>query len=234
MKAIVQERYGGADVVAVHEVARPDIGDDELLVQVMAAGVDRGALHLMTGRPYLMRLGTGLRAPRVAVPGVNFAGRVAAIGTNVTRFEPADEVYGSTRRAYAEFVATPPTRSPAWKPGSDTSGSFSRCDVGSPPAGPRWPARRAPGTGTRRNRRRDRLGADQTMATPSQTTATSEAEENAMSTSYPMYPDLARLEIEQRLRAAAAERRGRLARHGIGIARGRTHMHDDRRRATCP
>ena len=105
VKAVVQERYGGADVLAVQDVARPDVGDNEVLVQVVAAGVDRGALHLMTGRPYLMRLGTGLRAPKVTVPGVSFAGRVVATGTNVTRVEPGDEVYGSTRRAYAEFVA---------------------------------------------------------------------------------------------------------------------------------
>jgi 2-desacetyl-2-hydroxyethyl bacteriochlorophyllide A dehydrogenase len=105
MKAVVQERYGGADVLAVDDLARPEVGDNELLVQVVAAGVDRGALHLMTGQPYLMRLGTGLRAPKVTVPGMNFAGRVVEAGKNVARFEPGDEVYGSTRRAYAEFVA---------------------------------------------------------------------------------------------------------------------------------
>ena len=110
MRAIVQKRYGGADVLAVQDVARPEIGDDEMLVQVVAAGVDRGALHLMTGEPYLMRLGTGLRAPRVTVPGRSFAGRVVTIGTNVTGFASGDEVYGSARGAYAEFVAAPESR----------------------------------------------------------------------------------------------------------------------------
>jgi NADPH:quinone reductase-like Zn-dependent oxidoreductase len=107
MKAIVQEGYGGAEVLAFQDIARPEVGDDEVLVQVVAAGVDRGALHFMTGRPYLMRLGTGLRSPKVVVPGTNFAGRVESVGRNVTRFRPGDEVYGATRGTYAEYVAAP-------------------------------------------------------------------------------------------------------------------------------
>src|SRR3954466_15811945 len=105
MQAIVQEYYGGASSLAVVDVAKPGVGEEDVLVQVVAAGVDRGALHLMTGRPYLMRLGTGLRAPKVNVPGLSFAGRVVATGGAVTGFEPGDEVYGSARRAYAEFVS---------------------------------------------------------------------------------------------------------------------------------
>jgi NADPH:quinone reductase-like Zn-dependent oxidoreductase len=74
---------------------------------VVAAGVDRGALHFMTGRPYLMRLGTGLRTPKATVPGVSFAGRVEAVGSRVTRFAVGDEVYGAARGTYAEYVAAP-------------------------------------------------------------------------------------------------------------------------------
>jgi NADPH:quinone reductase-like Zn-dependent oxidoreductase len=87
MKAIVQDTYGSADVLDFRDAPDPQIGSGDVLVQVVAAGVDRGAWHFMTGQPYLMRiLGFGLRAPKVAVPGVNVAGRVKAIGSAVTRF----------------------------------------------------------------------------------------------------------------------------------------------------
>jgi NADPH:quinone reductase-like Zn-dependent oxidoreductase len=107
MKAIVQHRYGEADGLSLEDVARPQVGDGDILVRVVAAGVDRGALHLMTGHPYLMRLGTGLRAPKQTVPGVNFAGRVEAVGKDVSRFRPGDEVYGAAKGTYAEYVAAP-------------------------------------------------------------------------------------------------------------------------------
>lgn len=107
MKAIVQNRYGGAEALRFDDVARPECGDDDVLVHVVAAGVDRGALHFMTGRPYLMRLGTGLRTPKVTVPGVSFAGRVEAVGSRVTRFGAGEELYGAARGTYAEYVAAP-------------------------------------------------------------------------------------------------------------------------------
>jgi NADPH:quinone reductase-like Zn-dependent oxidoreductase len=107
MKAIVQDRYGGAEALRFDDVARPGVGDDDVLVQVVAAGVDRGALHFMTGRPYLMRLGTGLRTPKVTIPGVSFAGRVEAVGSQVAGFTAGDEVYGAARGTYAEYVAAP-------------------------------------------------------------------------------------------------------------------------------
>lgn len=107
MKAMVQNHYGGAEALRFDEVARPECDEDDVLVQVVAAGVDRGALHFMTGRPYLMRLGTGLRTPKVTVPGVSFAGRVEAVGSHVSRFAVGHEVYGATRGTYAEYVAAP-------------------------------------------------------------------------------------------------------------------------------
>jgi NADPH:quinone reductase-like Zn-dependent oxidoreductase len=107
MKAIVQDHYGGAEALRFDDIARPGVGDDDVLVQVVAAGVDRGALHFMTGRPYLMRLGTGLRTPKVTVPGVSFAGRVETVGSQVVRFAVGDEVYGAARGTYAEYVAAP-------------------------------------------------------------------------------------------------------------------------------
>ena len=75
MKAIVQDAYGSADVLTLREIEQPDVGDDEVRIRVVAAGVDRGAWHLMTGVPYLMRLlGVGLRRPKTRVPGTNVAG----------------------------------------------------------------------------------------------------------------------------------------------------------------
>src|SRR5215471_18854985 len=87
MQAIVQRRYGTApeDLLRLERLARPVINDDEVLVRVRAAGVDRGTVHLMTGTPYLMRiLGFGLRAPRSPVPGWAVAGTVEAVGAMVT------------------------------------------------------------------------------------------------------------------------------------------------------
>jgi NADPH:quinone reductase-like Zn-dependent oxidoreductase len=110
MKAIVQDHYGNASSLRLDEIDRPEPGDDDVLVRVVAAGVDRGALHFMTGQPYLMRLGTGLRAPRVRVPGVSYAGRVEAVGANVTGFAVGDEVYGAARGTYAEFVTASPKK----------------------------------------------------------------------------------------------------------------------------
>jgi NADPH:quinone reductase-like Zn-dependent oxidoreductase len=107
MRAIVQNHYGGAEALRLDDVDRPECGADQVLVQVVAAGVDRGALHFMTGRPYLMRLGTGLRSPKVTRPGVSFAGRVEAVGSDVTGFAVGDEVYGAARGTYAEYVAAP-------------------------------------------------------------------------------------------------------------------------------
>ncbi|HMF03406.1 MAG TPA: NAD(P)-dependent alcohol dehydrogenase [Acidimicrobiia bacterium] len=105
MKAVVQDRYGSADVLELRDIARPEIGDDEVLVRVIAAGVDRGAWHFMTGVPYVMRIiGFGFRAPKVPVAGTNIAGRVDEVGKNVTRFRRGDEVYGTCRGAFAEYA----------------------------------------------------------------------------------------------------------------------------------
>jgi NADPH:quinone reductase-like Zn-dependent oxidoreductase len=90
MKAIVQHTYGSPDVLKLREIDTPEIGDDEVLVRVHAAGVDRGVWHLMTGLPYLTRLAFGLRAPRNSVPGMDVAGVVEAVGGDVTRFRLLD------------------------------------------------------------------------------------------------------------------------------------------------
>jgi NADPH:quinone reductase-like Zn-dependent oxidoreductase len=106
VRAIVQDRYGSARVLRLEEIPPPEIGPTELLVQVAAAGVDRGALHLMRGLPYVVRLaGHGLRAPKSPIPGTNFAGEVVDVGDDVTRFRMGDMVYGTALGTFTEFVA---------------------------------------------------------------------------------------------------------------------------------
>ncbi len=105
MQAIVQDGYGSVDVLRLASVARPRIGDHEVLLRVHAAGLDRGAWHFMTGRPYLMRLAVGLRGPKNPVLGREVAGTVVAVGSAVTRFAEGDEVFGIGRGTFAEYAA---------------------------------------------------------------------------------------------------------------------------------
>jgi NADPH:quinone reductase-like Zn-dependent oxidoreductase len=106
MKAIVQDEYGEAqDVLRLEEVDRPAIGADQVLVEVHAAGVDRGVWHLMAGLPYPVRLaGYGVRAPKVRARGREVAGRVEAVGAAVTTLRPGDEVYGVAEGSFAEYA----------------------------------------------------------------------------------------------------------------------------------
>jgi len=106
MKAVVQDVYGSADTLRFEDIEMPVIGDDEVLVRVRAAGVTPGVRHLMTGRPYLVRvMGMGVRRPKVPVKGRDLAGVVEAVGSRVTRFRPGDEVYGvSIFGSFAEYA----------------------------------------------------------------------------------------------------------------------------------
>lgn len=104
MKAIVQDTYGSPDVLNLREINTPEVGDDEALVRVHAAGVDRGVWHLMTGLPYLTRLAFGFRAPKTPVPGMDLAGVVEAVGKDVSRFAPGDEVFGVGKGTFAEYA----------------------------------------------------------------------------------------------------------------------------------
>ena len=105
MQAIVQDRYGSADVLELQAVAQPQIGHDEVLVRVHAAGVQIGDWHVMTGQPYLMRImGFGFRAPKARVRGMDVAGIVAAVGQNVTGFQVGDEVFGTGDGSFAEYA----------------------------------------------------------------------------------------------------------------------------------
>jgi NADPH:quinone reductase-like Zn-dependent oxidoreductase len=104
IRAIVQDRYGSAERLRVAEVPVPQVGDHDVLVRVRAAGVDRGTWHLMTGRPYAMRLALGLRGPRNPILGRDVAGTVVAVGSAVTRFTTGDDVYGTARGSFAQHT----------------------------------------------------------------------------------------------------------------------------------
>jgi NADPH:quinone reductase-like Zn-dependent oxidoreductase len=107
MRAIVQDRYGTEpeQVLRLEQFPRPTLAAGEVLIQVRAAGVDRGTWHLMAGQPYLVRLGFGFRGPRNRVPGLDVAGTVVATGPKVTRFTTGDEVFGVARGSFAEYAA---------------------------------------------------------------------------------------------------------------------------------
>ena len=103
MKAIVQDRYGSAAVLEAQDIEKPEIGDDEVLVRVHAASIHVGDWILMTGDPYVMRLGTGLRKPKQRVPGTDVAGTVEAVGKDVQGLVPGDDVFGWGNGAFAEY-----------------------------------------------------------------------------------------------------------------------------------
>ena len=105
MRAIVQRSYGSADQLELAMVDRPTVAADEVLVEVHAAGVDRGVWHLMTGTPHLIRIaGFGLTKPKQPILGLDVAGRVAAVGSDVTRFSPGDEVFGIASGSFADYA----------------------------------------------------------------------------------------------------------------------------------
>ncbi|WP_072920873.1 NAD(P)-dependent alcohol dehydrogenase [Geodermatophilus obscurus] len=113
MTAVVQDRYGPApeDLLRVAQIARPTISDDEVLVRVRAASVDRGTWHIMAGLPYPIRLaGFGLRRPKYANPGRNLAGTVEAVGADVTGLAPGDEVFGMATSTFAEYAPASPAK----------------------------------------------------------------------------------------------------------------------------
>ena len=107
MQAIVQDRYGSAEVLEARDIDRPAIADDEVRVRVRAASVHVGDWILMTGVPYVMRMGTGLRKPKNPVPGTDVAGTVEAVGTQVQSLRPGDEVFGWCTGAFAEYARAP-------------------------------------------------------------------------------------------------------------------------------
>jgi NADPH:quinone reductase-like Zn-dependent oxidoreductase len=104
MQAIVQDRYGSPDVLELREIDKPEIDDDGVLVRVRAASVNAYDWHLMRGQPFPARMGNGLRRPKTSVLGVDMAGRVEAVGRDVTAFRPGDEVIGHRGGCFAEYM----------------------------------------------------------------------------------------------------------------------------------
>ena len=111
MRAIVQHKYGSPEVLELQEVDKPIVGDDDVLIRVHAAGVNPADWHYMTGTPTLVRIGGGgLSKPKRSIPGLDLAGRVEAVGRNVTEFQRGDEVFGENARGYADYACVPPER----------------------------------------------------------------------------------------------------------------------------
>jgi NADPH:quinone reductase-like Zn-dependent oxidoreductase len=111
MKAIVQDTYGSADGLKLEDIEQPELGDDRVLVRVLAASAHIGDWHFMTGLPYLFRIaGAGLRAPKSRVRGTDFAGRIEAVGKGVTEFRPGDEVFGTCDGSFAEYATARPSQ----------------------------------------------------------------------------------------------------------------------------
>lgn len=107
MKAIVQDRYGSTNVLALRDVENPTIGDDDILVKVHTAGCGPDVWHVMTGLPYFARLVIGFRRPKIAVRGGDFAGVVEAIGSAVNDLDLGDEVMGIAEGSFAELARAP-------------------------------------------------------------------------------------------------------------------------------
>ena len=111
MRAVTQARYGDSSMLSISTVERPAIGADEVLIRVHAAGLDRGTEHLMTGRPWILRLaGFGVRGPKQPVTGLDVAGVVVEVGSQVKRFSIGDEVFGIANGSFAEFASASETK----------------------------------------------------------------------------------------------------------------------------
>src|SRR5438067_10050809 len=106
MKAFVQDRYGPPEVLHLREIEKPVLPDDRVLVKVRAASVNAFDWHMMSADFFVVRLSEGLRRPKTPIRGADVAGTVEAIGKNVTRFKPGDEVFGQGRGSFAEYTTS--------------------------------------------------------------------------------------------------------------------------------
>ena len=120
MKGIVHRCYGSPDVIRYEDIAKPAPADDEVLVRVHAASVNPLDWHYVEGTPYLVRIDAGFGKPENPRLGVDFAGTVEAVGRNVKRFKPGDEVFGARTGAFAEYVTVREERAITLKPGNVT------------------------------------------------------------------------------------------------------------------
>jgi NADPH:quinone reductase-like Zn-dependent oxidoreductase len=110
MRAIIFPKYGSPDVLQLTEVERPAPKDNQVLVKVLAASANPLDWHRMRGAPFLARLGEGLLKPKNPKLGADIAGRVEAVGSNVTEFQPGDAVFGVCSGSFAEYVCAAETK----------------------------------------------------------------------------------------------------------------------------
>jgi NADPH:quinone reductase-like Zn-dependent oxidoreductase len=120
MKAIVYRCYGTPEVLKLEEIAKPTPADDRVLVKVRAASVNPLDWHYLQGKPYIMRASAGIGKPDSILMGADFAGTVEAVGKNVTRFKPGDEVFGDRDGAFGEYVSVAEKGAMALKPSNMT------------------------------------------------------------------------------------------------------------------
>jgi NADPH:quinone reductase-like Zn-dependent oxidoreductase len=123
MRAIVQNVYGAPDVLGLRDIDQPVVTDDDVLVRVHATAVNPADWHIMRGTPYIARIAFGMLKPKREVLGVDFAGTVESVGSNVKRFQPGDEVFGAGDEvfgggsgAFAEYVCVPEAGAVVLKP----------------------------------------------------------------------------------------------------------------------
>jgi NADPH:quinone reductase-like Zn-dependent oxidoreductase len=107
MKAIVHSRYGAPDVLELKDIDQPVVTNDDVLVRVHAAAVGKGDWLTVKGLPYVARIRYGLPKPKHSVPGFDVAGRIEAVGSNVTQLQPGDEVFGWCEGSFAEYASVP-------------------------------------------------------------------------------------------------------------------------------
>jgi NADPH:quinone reductase-like Zn-dependent oxidoreductase len=131
MKAAVRSRYGPPGVLSVRDIEKPVPQNDEVLIRVHAASVNRTDCHVLTGKPFMMRLFTGLLKPRSAVTGTDFAGQIEATGASVTSFKAGDKVMGFGgvfgMGSHAQYLAFPETKGIVLMPGNITYDQAAAC-----------------------------------------------------------------------------------------------------------
>lgn len=120
MRAIVYRCYGSPDVLELADIEKPVPANDEVLVKIHAASVNPLDWHYMRGSPYFMRLSSGIGSPADTRLGVDFAGSIEAVGDDVTRFKPGDEVFGGRFGAFGEYVTIREDRALVLKPANVT------------------------------------------------------------------------------------------------------------------
>jgi len=130
MKAVVRRCYGSPDVLVIEKIEKPVPEDNQLLIRVHASSVNPADWHNVRGEPYMMRLDAGFGTPKDIRVGIDFAGTVEAVGKDVTRFKPGDEVFGGKIGALAEYITINQNGNLAAKPASLSFEEMGAVNVG--------------------------------------------------------------------------------------------------------